>query len=167
MCHGTCAEVRVRRSVCGGPSTTYMSWFSPSTVWVPGLELRLAGLVAVICTSWAIPPAQWFSLLSYLLSFSHWVVGCYLGLVSLCFPSEQWGQNFAGIHFSIGYVSPASQDDLRRTPLVSNLNFALLQQIGWVFYIVYFCRESYFSISPFWMWFIFFFLLDVHKTFSM
>lgn len=33
---------------------TYRSCFSPTTVWIPGIELRLSGLVENIFTCWAI-----------------------------------------------------------------------------------------------------------------
>lgn len=37
----------MRAYVCGGQSHGY--WFSPSSIWVPGLELRLSGLAASPC----------------------------------------------------------------------------------------------------------------------
>lgn len=38
--------------------TTLGNWFSPSTIWVPGTELRSLGLIASTFTYWAILPAH-------------------------------------------------------------------------------------------------------------
>lgn len=37
----------VSRQVCGSRGTAYRNQFSPSARWVPGVEVRLSGLVAV------------------------------------------------------------------------------------------------------------------------
>lgn len=38
----------------GSQNTVWWTWFSPSTMWGPGMELRLSNLVMSIFTCWAI-----------------------------------------------------------------------------------------------------------------
>lgn len=46
--------MKVDARACGSWRTTCRNWFSPSTMCVPGIELRSSGLVASTCLHWTI-----------------------------------------------------------------------------------------------------------------
>lgn len=53
---------------------TYRSCFSPTTIWIPGIERRLSGLVANIFTCWAIwlVPTFFFLNVSTITKLTRW-----------------------------------------------------------------------------------------------
>lgn len=56
-----CVHAGMPLTLCGDQRTTCRNWFSPSTLWALGMEVRLSGLAASAFTQWAIsPPKQCF-----------------------------------------------------------------------------------------------------------
>lgn len=60
-------EGSVPQSTCTGQRTTFKSLFSPCTMWVQGLQLRLSGLAASTSNWWTISPAPTLKLMSWCL----------------------------------------------------------------------------------------------------
>lgn len=68
MCVCACVHVHVQDAHVGFRGTNSRSWFCPSTMWVPGVDLRWSGLVANTYICWAISVAHICSFLRQALS---------------------------------------------------------------------------------------------------
>jgi hypothetical protein len=52
VCVFVCVCVLISQGACvGDQGTIYGSWFFPSTIWIPGIKLTLAGLAACAFTT--------------------------------------------------------------------------------------------------------------------
>lgn len=58
-----CVDMHVPQQACGGQRAATRNWFSPCTMWVPRIKLRLSGLEARTFTYWTISLAPtWLDL---------------------------------------------------------------------------------------------------------